>query len=45
MSSGTTANAFQDEFYTHLSLFREAVAEIKPVELGDDLVELSDTLF
>ncbi|GMH60943.1 hypothetical protein TrST_g8759 [Triparma strigata] len=45
VSSGTTANQFQDEFFTHISLFREAVAEIRPVELDDDLVDMADKLF
>ena len=45
VSSGTTVNAFQDEFFTHLSLYREAVAEIKPVELSDDLGDLATELF
>jgi len=45
VSSGTTQNAFRDEFYSHLDLFREAVAEINPVHIEDELVGMVDKLY
>tara|TARA_B110000305_G_scaffold203994_1_gene233283 strand:- start:387 stop:1007 length:621 start_codon:yes stop_codon:yes gene_type:complete len=45
VSSGVTPNSFRPEFYSHLELFREAVATPKKDEIGDELVELVDILF
>ena len=45
VSSGVTPNAFRDEFYSHLELFREAVALPKKEKIDDGLTELVDTLF
>ena len=45
VSSGTTANKFRDEFYSHLDLFREAVVEIEPAPLSLDLVDMADKLY
>ncbi|GMI42355.1 hypothetical protein TeGR_g13220 [Tetraparma gracilis] len=45
VDSGVTPNQFQDEFYPHLDLFREAVADIRPAHLADSLVEMADKLY
>jgi hypothetical protein len=45
VDSGVSANMFQDEFYSHLDCFREAVAEIKPAHIDDSLMDMADKLF
>lgn len=45
VSSGVTPNSSREEFFTHIELFREAVALPKKEQLDEGLVELVDTLF
>mmetsp|Transcript_9896 Transcript_9896/g.20131 ORF Transcript_9896/g.20131 Transcript_9896/m.20131 type:complete len:643 (+) Transcript_9896:170-2098(+) len=45
VSSGTTQNTFRDEFYSHLDLFREAVAQIDAAHLDMELIDMADKLY
>jgi len=45
VDSGVSPNTFQDEFFSHLDLFREAIAIIKPAHLDDGLVDMADKLY